>query len=805
MCGGDIDCQNDNYVVECEYCLSRQTIPKLDDEKKIRLFSKAESLRKMCEFDKASNIYSNIIAEYPEEAEGYWGILLCKYGIEYVDDYGGTRKVPTCHRSSFSSILDDDDYDMVLECSEGEARRQYREEAKEIEQIRKGIVEVSSKEQPYDIFICYKETDENGDRTQDSVYALEIYDELVSKGYRVFFSRISLESKLGTEYEPYIFAALNSAKIMLVLGTEVEHFSAVWVKNEWKRFLNLIEKGDKKTLIPCYWNMSIDDLPKEFRKLQAVDMNQVGAKQELIRGIRKIYDISSETVYVENNNIKLAEEYFEKGKVLIHDRKFEEGIKSIEESLDYKYDNCEAYVYLIMARLNVSSQEELEKISADIRSTKNLKMALSFANESRRQEIEKLAVKMYLNMVLNKIESSSLEQLESLGKYIDEFTDESDIEVIKKSIEETKISLTLKGVDKYLEEADNEKKVDIAIELLHTIESIFDISGKLVECEEKRKEVIYNECIELLENKQFFSLKNWKEVLKLCETIQGYKDVDEIRKKCVSMISSHNVYDVTCSFGKLIKSNEIDILEVEQGIREIDVFNCENNIVIQNDKVIKERREQLVTDVGNLINENERITEKIEKHETVYKKVPINILLALFITIAGIVYQPVIYDYTLGIRVLIWVLYFIGMIRTKGINKKSIISTLIISGFLFVYLEGSNQLYLYDSESMNAIKSTSLTMYFLVNNIEIVLIIGTIVGGIFLFKEINRIKKTINGNLEFRKNCKMINDNLSMIERKYKEFAWLMRENYIFCDDLKNRLEFDIKEYKLVYSGENKN
>ena len=36
--------------------------------------------------------------------------------------------------------------------------------AKEIEEIQKGIIALAQKEDPYDVFICYKETDENGDR-----------------------------------------------------------------------------------------------------------------------------------------------------------------------------------------------------------------------------------------------------------------------------------------------------------------------------------------------------------------------------------------------------------------------------------------------------------------------------------------------------------------------------------------------------------------------------------------------------------------------------------------------------------------
>ena len=147
-------------------------------------------------------------------------------------------------------------------------KEMYREKAKEIDRIQQSILEVAAQEDPYDIFICYKETAENGDRTIDSVIAQDVYDELTAKGYRVFFSRITLEDKLGQEYEPYIFAALNSAKVMLAFGTDYEYYNAVWVKNEWSRFLQLIAKGEKKTLIPCYKNIDAYDMPKEFAKLQ---------------------------------------------------------------------------------------------------------------------------------------------------------------------------------------------------------------------------------------------------------------------------------------------------------------------------------------------------------------------------------------------------------------------------------------------------------------------------------------------------------------------------------------------------------
>lgn len=167
--------------------------------KKFTLFARSDRLRQACEFDKAAGVYKSIVADFSEEAEAYWGLVLCRYGIEYVDDPATGKKVPTCHRSSFDSILENADFDQACENADPIARRLYRDEAKTIENIRKGILEVSGKEEPYDIFICYKETDESGSRTIDSVIAQDVYDALTEKGYRAFFSRISLEDKLGTE------------------------------------------------------------------------------------------------------------------------------------------------------------------------------------------------------------------------------------------------------------------------------------------------------------------------------------------------------------------------------------------------------------------------------------------------------------------------------------------------------------------------------------------------------------------------------------------------------------------------------
>ena len=389
MCGGELNIQDGMTVAECEYCGTKQTVPTADNEKKMTLFARANRLRAACEFDKAAGVYESIVAEFPEEAEAYWGLILCKYGIEYVDDPTTAKKIPTCHRSSFDSIMEDSDFEMVMEYADPIARRVYREEAKAIEELRKGIIEVSNKEEPYDIFICYKETDENGNRTIDSVIAQDIYKELTNEGYRVFFARISLEDKLGTAYEPYIFAALNSAKVMLAIGTDYDCYNAVWVKNEWSRFLSLIAKGEKKTLIPCYKDIDAYDIPKEFKHLQAQDMGKVGAMQDLLRGIGKILGVKSQPVVTHLHGANAESETMkQRGYMALEDGEIEEAKRFFERALDINPSDRRAYLGKFLAQYGLASLADFDnKVIYQPENNKQFKRAEQFADSALANEL----------------------------------------------------------------------------------------------------------------------------------------------------------------------------------------------------------------------------------------------------------------------------------------------------------------------------------------------------------------------------------------------------------------------------------
>ena len=382
MCGGDLELIEGSSVAVCEYCGSQQTVPAADNEKKLTLFARANRLRLACEFDKAAGVYESIVADFPTEAEAYWGLVLCRYGIEYVDDPATGKKIPTCHRSSFDSVMEDSDFEQALENADAVARRVYRDEAKAIEELRRGIVEVPGKEPPYDIFICYKETAEDGQRTVDSVIAQDVYDALTEKGYRVFFSRISLEDKLGTEYEPYIFAALHSAKIMLAFGTDYEYYNAVWVKNEWSRFLQLMTKDKSKHLIPCYKGIDAYDMPKEFAKLQAQNMGKVGAMQDLLRGVDKIMSGNSSAAAQppQAATNATAESLLKRAQMFLEDKDSKLATEYAQKVLDIDPECADAYMVLLLATWEIGTWEEAGSNIIKVVQSREYKRAKQFAS-----------------------------------------------------------------------------------------------------------------------------------------------------------------------------------------------------------------------------------------------------------------------------------------------------------------------------------------------------------------------------------------------------------------------------------------
>ncbi len=361
MCGGDIELSADKTFGTCEYCGSTMTLPKVDDDQRAAAFNRGNHFRRIGEFDKALAVYERIVQEDDTDAEAHWCCALCRFGIEYVEDPATYEWLPTCHRASFDSFLEDVDYLAALKYSDGVTRRQYQKDGAKIAEVQRGILATSQHEEPFDVFICYKETDDNGNRTKDSIIAQDIYYQLTEQGRRVFFARITLEDKAGAQFEPYIFAALHSARVMIVVGTSPEHFNAVWVKNEWSRFLSLMKKDRHKLLLPCYRDMDPYDLPEQLSVLQSYDMSKIGFIQDLNRGVAKVLDAEKKPevlVAAPAPGGSNASALLKRGDMALEDGEWEKADGFYEEVLNQNAECAEAYLGKALAASHCKSLDD---------------------------------------------------------------------------------------------------------------------------------------------------------------------------------------------------------------------------------------------------------------------------------------------------------------------------------------------------------------------------------------------------------------------------------------------------------------
>ena len=548
MCGGTIEFRLGDTVGTCDSCGTKQTLPRLDDEKRANLYDRANHFRRNNDFDKAMGIYEQILNEDNTDAEAYWSLVLCRYGVEYVEDPATHKRVPTVNRAQFTSIFDDDNYKSAVRYADAFQRGLYESEAKVINEIQKGILAISQKEEPFDVFICYKETDANGRRTPDSVLANDLYHQLTQEGFKVFFARITLEDKLGTAYEPYIFAALNSARVMVVLGTKPEYFNAVWVKNEWSRYLSLVrQSGGKKALIPAYKDMDPYDLPDEFSHLQAQDMSKLGFMQDLIRGIRKIAQaeepkttVVRETVVTGGgtNTAPLLKRAF----MFLEDGDWASADEYCEKVLDAEPECAEAYLGKLMAELHVSKREALKDQKEPFDENKNYQKVIRFGTPELKDTLNEYVDSIQKNRIKDRIYFCAKNKMG-----VDSYEYDYDVEDYLAQYEEAiKLFESIPGwkdADKQIDSCKKEiyskakQKMECntvsgyeeAIKLFESIPGWKDTNEQVEICQIRKKDRIYNEAKKKMDCKTFYG---YEEAIKLFGFISGWKDADSLAEQC---------------------------------------------------------------------------------------------------------------------------------------------------------------------------------------------------------------------------------------------------------------------------------
>ncbi len=502
MCGGALETEASSSVAVCPYCGTKQTLPRLDSDRRENLYDRANHQRRNNDFDKAAAIYEQILNEDGSDAEAYWSLVLCRYGVEYVEDPATHKRIPTVNRTQFTSIYADEDYKSAVKYADPLQREIYEAEAKAIDEIQKGILEISKKEDPFDIFICYKETDENGKRTRDSVYANEIYQQLTQEGYRVFYSHVTMSGRTDA-YEPYIFSALNSAKLMIVVATNLKYVNSPWVKNEWSRFHGLMKKDKNRVMYVSYRDLDPYELPPELSYLNLLDLSGLGFMQDLVRNVKKQFGstpaptgataapaaasgasnlsalLKRVTIFLEDGDWKSADEYCEK-------------------VLDVDPENAQAYLGKLMAEVKVRRREELENCPKPFDESGNYQKVLRYAKDDLGTLLSG-----YVKTIKDRNEAARLEAAyNEASAAMDSAKDENDFRHTR---------MLFLGISEYK-----------------------DASEKAEECatkaENTRKEAIYAEASEILSAARDEGI--FQHARELFLSIPAYKDADEKAEEC---------------------------------------------------------------------------------------------------------------------------------------------------------------------------------------------------------------------------------------------------------------------------------
>lgn len=479
MCSGNIIPLEDGTTGICDSCGTTVVLPSITDERRADAFNRGNQFRKEYEFDKALKEYGQIVKEDPTDAEAHWCMALCRYGINYQQDYVADKYIPTCDRLSDTSFLEDPDYRAALKHAKGGAGAIYRKEAEHIEKIRQELVRVSAQTEPYDVFICFKDTFD-GDpnkRTPDSYAAQEIYMFLTEKGYRVFFSRITLkEEHLGQEWEPYIYAALNTARVMLVVGTSKEHFNSPWVKNEWSRFRAVRRKDPTKVLLACYQDMDGRDVPAELQVLETHNIKDSDGgfysnlNYIVSRECRKQKKTVSAGAHATADNFVIRAEQ------ALEDKNFDKADQLLEQALNLDPENGRAHLgKLLVARkctkISELAKEErlLSKSGHYQRVVKyadaNIQQQLRAAEASIRQRLAEKEKKEELNKLYNLMNKTTASEL--MEKIIQELEEWGDfdsapeyLKTAKKRLEEIQKKEADEAEKQRQEEADRKKKAE---------------------------------------------------------------------------------------------------------------------------------------------------------------------------------------------------------------------------------------------------------------------------------------------------------------------------------------------------------
>ena len=206
-CGGPLTYSADGLEASCPFCGNRYNFRGGKTEAVLLALSRADAYRKNCDFEEATREYSVILESCPEDAEAHWGLVLSRYGVEYVADENKGGLFLTCRKVLERSILSDENYLCAIK-------------------ERLGV-------------------------------------ELERRGITVFYSGKTCGA---AENEPSVQSALYGCRYFILIVFSAQGLTRPRVKNQWSRFCDrAYEERLTDGCCAVYKNIIAAELPAFFR------------------------------------------------------------------------------------------------------------------------------------------------------------------------------------------------------------------------------------------------------------------------------------------------------------------------------------------------------------------------------------------------------------------------------------------------------------------------------------------------------------------------------------------------------------
>ena len=418
-CGAPLDPnQADHGVVTCEYCGSKFTLSKSTNEKALALLAVGEHALDTCKFDDAYAAFQKAAELDAQEAEAFFGMALAEFKIQYIKDIVNNKLQPVCHGITDKQFADNKNYLTALSLGAENQRSVYTARAKEIDYIRKEFFKLRQSGLEYDCFICVKVTDD-GHKTADSERANDIYYHLKDKGYRPFYSEREIQNETGADYEARILYALQCSPCMLVVCNDESYLNTAWVKNEYLRFISLINDEQKETdsIAIGFYDKPIERLPGRAGRLQGVCLKNPDAYSKIVDFVEKHYHLSGNAplinrkVYAsvtyqkravvksqiqkrtlakyEQTELSVSEQAkLEIAKSMLESGNFEAAVTRCKSILETNPSCTMAHWYLFLAANNCTSALQFERSRGAVskESLDSLEAVIAAGDEKQRQD-----------------------------------------------------------------------------------------------------------------------------------------------------------------------------------------------------------------------------------------------------------------------------------------------------------------------------------------------------------------------------------------------------------------------------------